>query len=114
MDFTKITRPTTTSLLISFMDIQGFLRIAQVQRDLIMLFELLNGWATIIIDEVERAGGRVVKFIGDACLIVFPGRDADKLTGSQGEDWFLFDSDLDRATDLKHEAFTNDLDFILS
>jgi PKD repeat protein len=40
--------------------------------------------------------------------------DADVLTGSSGMDWFLFKSNQDRATDLKDEAFLNDLNFILS
>jgi Ca2+-binding RTX toxin-like protein len=40
--------------------------------------------------------------------------DEDVLTGSSGFDWFVFDSNLDRATDLHNEAFTNDLEFINS
>lgn len=40
--------------------------------------------------------------------------EEDKLTGSSGLDWFFFDTDLDRATDLNDEAFANDLEFILS
>jgi class 3 adenylate cyclase len=77
MDFSTITTPTRVTLLISFMDIQGFLGIAQAQHDLTKLFDLLNNWAGIIIKDVERAHGRVVKFIGDACLIVFAEEDAD-------------------------------------
>ena len=38
----------------------------------------------------------------------------DVLTGSAGLDWFLFDDELDRATDLKDEVFANELVFILS
>lgn len=37
---------------------------------------------------------------------------ADLLTGSSGNDWFWFDPDHDRVTDLHNEAFQNDLDFI--
>ncbi|HUG91797.1 MAG TPA: hypothetical protein VML55_13245, partial [Planctomycetaceae bacterium] len=40
--------------------------------------------------------------------------ERDILTGSEGDDWFLFDSDNDRATDLTDEAFADDLEFILS
>jgi Ca2+-binding RTX toxin-like protein len=40
--------------------------------------------------------------------------EADLLTGAQGDDWFLFDEERDSATDLKDEAFANDLEFILS
>jgi hypothetical protein len=39
---------------------------------------------------------------------------ADVLTGSAGLDWFLFDAQRDRATDLHDEAFANDADFISS
>ena len=37
---------------------------------------------------------------------------ADLLTGNSGLDWFWFDPDHDRVTDLHNEAFQNDLDFI--
>ena len=77
MEFSTITTPTRVDLLISFMDIQGFLGIAKAQHDLTKLFDLLNNWAKIIIKDVEQARGRVVKFIGDACLIVFAEEDAD-------------------------------------
>ncbi len=42
MDFGSITTPKRVNLLISFMDIQGFLGIAQATPDLIQLFELLK------------------------------------------------------------------------
>jgi Ca2+-binding RTX toxin-like protein len=38
--------------------------------------------------------------------------DEDVLTGSSGYDWFLFDSTLDRVTDLSDDAFTDDLPFM--
>ena len=40
--------------------------------------------------------------------------DEDVVTGSAGNDWFLFDLLNDRATDLKDEVFANDLDWILN
>jgi Ca2+-binding RTX toxin-like protein len=40
--------------------------------------------------------------------------DHDTLTGSAGEDWFWFDPDLDKVTDLGNEAFADDLQFILT
>jgi hypothetical protein len=43
---------------------------------------------------------------------VFNDTDADVMTGSSGSDWFLFDSTRDRVTDLRDEAFLNDLSFI--
>jgi len=40
--------------------------------------------------------------------------EADVLTGSAGIDWFFFDEDTDRATDLKDEVFLDDLEWIVS
>jgi Ca2+-binding RTX toxin-like protein len=39
--------------------------------------------------------------------------DEDVLTGSAGSDWFFFDQQTDRATDLKDEVFNNDLEWLL-
>lgn len=72
MDFSTIRTPTRVNLLISFMDIQGFARIAQAVTDLNKLFDLLNGWAALVVTGIESAGGRVIKFIGDSALCVFP------------------------------------------
>jgi hypothetical protein len=43
---------------------------------------------------------------------VFSDLDADVLTGSSGDDWFLFDGQRDRVTDLHDEAFLDDLPFV--
>lgn len=45
---------------------------------------------------------------------VFDDSSNDVLTGSSGLDWFFFDPDRDRATDLNDEVFANDLAFILA
>ena len=42
---------------------------------------------------------------------VFHDEEADVLTGSAVLDWFLFDSVLDRVTDLNDEVFSSDLTF---
>lgn len=63
------------------------------------------------IGHLTNGGG----FNGSARLnhdTVFDDYDADILTGSAGEDWFFFDSQKDRATDLRDEVFATDLDFI--
>jgi hypothetical protein len=38
--------------------------------------------------------------------------ESDVLTGSSGNDWFIFDHVRDRVTDLHDEVFLNDLAFI--
>jgi class 3 adenylate cyclase len=78
MDFSKVTTPQRATLLISFMDIQGFLSIAQKVQDSLEVFDLLNGWAGVVTPIVSRAGGYLVKFIGDACLMIFPEDSVDK------------------------------------
>ena len=77
MDFSNVTTPVRVNLLISFMDIQGFAKIAQRVQDLNELFDLLNQWAVILITEVEAVRGRAIKFIGDSCLSIFPEDGVD-------------------------------------
>ena len=81
MDFAGISEPRRSTLLIAFMDIAGFAALSREMENPLDVFDLLNGWAGIVIAEVEKAGGCVVKFIGDACLVVFAEDDVD--TGVQ-------------------------------
>ena len=75
-NFDDLEKPEKTNLLISFCDIQGFRPIAQ-KLDPIELFGLMNGMAVTIIRSIKKTAGRVIKFIGDEALIVFPGESAD-------------------------------------
>ena len=65
------------------------------------------------IDNLENGTGLNGPFRLDNTT-VFHDLDDDKLTGSSGLDWFLFDLDNDRATDLHDEVFTADLEWILA
>ena len=47
-----------------------------------------------------------------AATIIDDGSDRDILTGSAGDDWFLLNQSVDKATDLTDAAFANDLDFL--
>lgn len=49
--------------------------------------------------------------LGDSVVDLDAG---DKLTGSSGDDWAFLDLTTDKATDLKDEAFAEDLTFILA
>ncbi|HUG93562.1 MAG TPA: PKD domain-containing protein, partial [Planctomycetaceae bacterium] len=68
----------------------------------------------------ERANGSIFLIAADDPATIEDERtvvdddDVDVLTGSAGSDWFFFDQNLDRATDLKDEVFANDLEWILS
>lgn len=78
MDFSKVTTPQKANLLVSFMDIQGFLGIAQKLKDPLDQFSLLSGFARMVIHDVESTSGRVIKFIGDSALVVFPEEAVDQ------------------------------------
>ena len=77
MDFSKVATPEKGNFLIAFIDIQNFLVISKALPDPVQLFELLNSWANVIIKEIDKTPGRVLKFIGDACLIIFPDDSVD-------------------------------------
>jgi Ca2+-binding RTX toxin-like protein len=61
--------------------------------------------------EMDRLNGSYFLKLG---VTIIHDESADKLTGSSGMDWFFFDDELDRATDLKDEVFADELDWILS
>jgi len=67
-----IQTPTTLDLLVAFSDLSAFARTVNEQVGHEELFQLMDGYAELVGDIVESGGGRVVKFIGDAALIVFP------------------------------------------
>jgi class 3 adenylate cyclase len=81
MDLISVQKPQKADLLVCFMDIQNFLAISHDVSDPLKLFDLLNAMARSIIEEVEGTPGLVIKFIGDACLIVFPEDAVDAGVG---------------------------------
>jgi class 3 adenylate cyclase len=66
-----------TSLLIAFADLTRFTANSARTPDA-ALAELMDGWYERVGARVVAAGGRVVKFIGDATLAVFPVERADE------------------------------------
>lgn len=69
--------PTAVSLLITFVDLSRFM--AQSRRtDDLALAETLDAFYERVGEAVHAAGGRIVKFLGDAALIVFPATDVDR------------------------------------
>jgi len=63
--------PQSANFLVAFFDLTGFSRFAQGRSDQ-EVFAVLSEYYELVGDIVEGAGGRVVKFMGDAGLIVFP------------------------------------------
>lgn len=95
-------------------DSNGILRADHAQAIAAILLEWLstNDYQTRI-DNLKNGTGLNGTYVLNGDTV---GNDSssDVLTGSAGLDWFLFDSSLDRATDLNDEVFENDLDFINS
>ncbi len=63
-------------LLISFFDLTNFVKISG-ERTSPELFGLLSEFYELAGDIIEAAGGKVIKFIGDAGLAIFPEAMAD-------------------------------------
>lgn len=64
-------RFTRAKLTIAVHDLAGYTRAAREADDL-ALAAFLDDYYVLVDREVKRADGRVVKFIGDAVLMVFP------------------------------------------
>lgn len=73
----------------------------------------LNGTGTGAYYENRLNGDYWLKIDG-AVPTVFDDGARDLLTGSSGIDWFIFNSEEDKATDLSDEEFADALDFILA
>ena len=70
-----IETPREMNMLVAFSDLTRFARFANSQP-LAELFTMLSEYYELAGDVIESAGGRVVKFIGDAILIAFPEESA--------------------------------------
>ena len=75
--FDEIQKPIKTNVLICFCDLARFLDVSR-KLDAIELFDLLNGMAVTIIRFIGKTRGRIIKFIGDSVLIVFPEDAVDE------------------------------------
>ena len=73
----EIRDPITTELLIGFADIRGFTRLAKRLGNSADTFAFFDRLTRVMTAQLSSSTGRILKFIGDATLIVFPGTDAD-------------------------------------
>ena len=76
--FDNIQKPIKTNLLICFGDLYRFIDVAKKLENALDMFDLLNGMAVTIIRHISNTRGRVIKFIGDSVLIVFPEDSVDE------------------------------------
>lgn len=73
----RIEAPTTAQFLIGFTDLRGFLRVVKKLETSERGFAFLDRLAFLMEEVVTTTSGRIMKYIGDAALIVYPGEDAD-------------------------------------
>ena len=73
----SIRKPVSMELLIAFTDLRGFLRVSKELGSSARLFAFLDELALAMAEVVARSDGRIVKFIGDAALVVYPGESTD-------------------------------------
>jgi len=67
-------------MLIVFLDLDGYKRACEERADLDVA-DMIDDYYDRVANAVQAAGGRVVKFIGDAALVVFPERAVDAGVG---------------------------------
>src|SRR5215472_8708028 len=67
---------TKTPLLIVFLDLDGYSASCEERGDL-EAADMIDDYYDRVANAVHAAGGRVVRFIGDAALIVFSERAMD-------------------------------------
>lgn len=89
-----VQEPTTAEFLIGFTDIRGFARLSKEFSSPAAGFAFFEGLVAAIEAAMAGCSGRVLKYIGDASLIVFPGEDADAgvrklLEVKEGSDAFI-------------------------
>jgi adenylate cyclase len=76
MSFKELSEATETEVLVAFFDLTQFARFA-TSRTSREVFETLSAYFEFIGDVVAEGGGTVVKFIGDAGLLVYPAERVD-------------------------------------
>ena len=69
--FDSITTPQEMNLLVAFFDLTRFLRYSQ-NHTAQEMFDFTSAYFEFVGDIIEGSGGKIVKFIGDAGLIIYP------------------------------------------
>ena len=75
--FENVVEPTSGEFLVGFTDLRSFLRVAKSLGSSVMIFEFMDRLAYTMESVVSESSGRIIKYIGDAALIVYPGEEAD-------------------------------------
>jgi adenylate cyclase len=75
--FTDIQAFQEMNLLVSFCDIRGFYNFCQGKSHL-EITKFLDEFYELVGDIIEGAGGQILKFLGDAALIIFAEEDVSR------------------------------------
>lgn len=92
MNFSDVTAPIECDMVIALADIARTTQMAQAMSNR-ELFEMFSQFYELVGGIVEGAGGKVVKCMGDAALVVFPGDAPEQAIAGlrhlkiEGEDW---------------------------
>ena len=74
--WTDLRAPVERELLVGFYDLVGYMKFAANKQPLELL-KLMAGYFAQTGYIIEKAGGRLIKTIGDAGFAAFSGEDAD-------------------------------------
>ncbi|MFC2173751.1 DUF1579 family protein [Acidobacteriota bacterium] len=74
MDFEAIETPTELTLVMAFVDPSQYAKTC-AEKSSRQVFDMMSDYFELAGDVVEGAGGKIVKFIGDAIFAVFPEDD---------------------------------------
>jgi len=83
MDDDRISKPTEHRMVVAMADIAGFYKACQEKSDL-DTFQMLDKYYFLVNGLVTDAGGKVLKFMGDALLMVYPEDKAKEAVASLG------------------------------
>jgi adenylate cyclase len=75
--FDKIRTPQEMDLMVAFFDLTGFARFSRSRTDK-EVFETFAEYYEFVGDLIDDSGGKIVQFIGDAALIVYPETHIDQ------------------------------------
>jgi len=97
MDYDRIADPTECRMIVARADVAGFSKACQNKSNL-DTFRMLDTFYHLVHRLTTDAGGKVVKFLGDAALMIYPVQNAaEAIAGleslkSEAQDlWFEFD-----------------------
>jgi adenylate cyclase len=76
IDLKEITSPVKLNLVVAFSDLTYFTRYTN-SKTIEDLFSIISEYYELVGDIIEQSGGSIIKFIGDAILISYPGEHSD-------------------------------------